>query len=1014
MQCWYCGCDIPYELTEKIKNNQNNVCCERCCAVLSKQGIFIEEQINKSGLDLKEIHRQWIFILHRQVYGLLRNSRYTIMIREKKGLKNHQTFRLAKKLRLTSLEEDIPNNWIDHPNINRKDFMDYHEYRQRQLCVDKIFEASFLPLFQTSIKFVYDLIIGNHKIDDFHGKVQMEIIKDLMNHHGVSINFYERGTFLYYITIYISRCIYDLIKRSNQNPKQNKDLIEKITHAVVFDVSSKEVNNELLKLIASNKRKRFKSKYEMFQSDLIWNQLYHESFLSYIRWLIKIILELMNNSIDFSTIQGIKQDLVENLTRRNLFGKNIRLQSRIRVNLIIVLSRMIYTILVTQADKMNLKLHQIELKTEAINDIVEILMKGIIANNQICSNYLVELYAIQPKEFDYTFQIFRSELKSDMIFAISFKNHLFWLTRIVYGLVSSEFDQKKISQFEYTLINDLKKFGKKREKYRLSSEDTENDSNNIGSVSENGSMSSRPKKSSSKKDRRVRYHFEVPTKYKNDKRIVHAPAWKFFELLKDQAYPDLSIADFWSHLGFNKQYHQNLALHISQKLKKGVIYTPDVKTLENIAQIIGNDINIDKILRNMIIKEIKKLSGIRENKLDTHWTGWKQTREKCWKLIDEYLKKNPALKQSTNYGKLQKDLMDYLSTYDDIHVVLSRDDMKLEHIMKGIIAIQLLQADNPLPQEDIRKISGFNNNRHIRNIRNVLNIPLPISFRNKQLFNDPDKKLRKCSDCNEIKSYNDFRTHYKDTEVFRSECRACESKKLCIATYQKKLLALIFLTLKSKGKVDVDKFLKDVKQGKRFDLRFKCAQCDSDMTEYLPALDLNHLDPTGKQYEWNNLSSMPIDRIIRILNKKNIEIACANCHSLYHASTFAAIKDFILETESFEEVKSEIHGKTARRSARLSITKRKISEMLYGGVCQDCKKIGVDKIPALSFHHTQPELKTIDPREYINKNYQDIMKIKQKFLEEKLKLLCINCHRLEGSFIFDRYKQTILSKYLLD
>ena len=132
LQCWYCGCDIPYELIEKIRVNQNNVCCERCCAVLSKYGNFNEGRNFKRGIDLKEIHRQWILILYRQAYGLLRKSRYTNMIREKRELKISQINRLTKKLRMTSLEQDIPNRWLDNPHINRKDFLDYHEYRQRQ------------------------------------------------------------------------------------------------------------------------------------------------------------------------------------------------------------------------------------------------------------------------------------------------------------------------------------------------------------------------------------------------------------------------------------------------------------------------------------------------------------------------------------------------------------------------------------------------------------------------------------------------------------------------------------------------------------------------------------------------------------------------------------------------------------------------------------------------------------------------------------------------------------------
>ena len=460
MQCWYCGCDIPYELIEKIKSNQSNVCCESCCAILSRQDSLIEDQNFKRGLNLKEIHRQWIFIISRQVYVLLRNSKYTNMIREKKELKNHQINRLTKKLRLVSLEQDIPNKWLDNPNINRKDFMDYNEYRQRQLCTDEIFEASFLSLFQNSIKFVYNSIVGNNKIDDSHGKIQMEIIDDLMKHYGVSINYYERGTFLYYITIFISRYIYDLIKKSKQNPTQNEDLIEKITKKVLFEVSSREANNELLTLIVSNNRKRFKNKYELFQSDLIWNQIYRKSFLIYVRWLTDTILELMSDNIDFSNLQGIKRDLVDNLTQTNFLGRHSEFPLEFIANLMIVLSRMIYTIVASQANKLDLKLHQIEFKTNAINEIVEILKSGILKNEQINTEYLVKKKNNKShlETFNEFYQDFRTELKSDKIFAAIFENNLRQLIIIVSNLITGKLENGKISNFESFLINTLQNF----------------------------------------------------------------------------------------------------------------------------------------------------------------------------------------------------------------------------------------------------------------------------------------------------------------------------------------------------------------------------------------------------------------------------------------------------------------------------------------------------------------------------------------------------------------------------
>ncbi len=40
------------------------------------------------------------------------------------------------------------------------------------------------------------------------------------------------------------------------------------------------------------------------------------------------------------------------------------------------------------------------------------------------------------------------------------------------------------------------------------------------------------------------------------------------------------------------------------------------------------------------------------------------------------------------------------------------------------------------------------------------------------------------------------------------------------------------------------------------------------------------------------------------------------------------------------------------------------------------------------------------------------MKIKEKFLEEKLEMLCIICHRMEEGSLFLDFKERILKKYL--
>ena len=178
------------------------------------------------------------------------------------------------------------------------------------------------------------------------------------------------------------------------------------------------------------------------------------------------------------------------------------------------------------------------------------------------------------------------------------------------------------------------------------------------------------------------------------------------------------------------------------------------------------------------------------------------------------------------------------------------------------------------------------------------------------------------------------------------------------------------------------------------------------MTEILPVVDFHHKDPRKKQFTWDDLKSLSFNRIIRIADKEGLEVTCANCHMTTFSSVFNAYKDQILSGDYLNVPisKKKILGYTAQI---------KIAEELYEGVCQDFRKIGVSQLPSLSFHHTDPKLKTIQkPSNYIRSNYANIVKIKALFLKEKITMLCKNCHRLEENIRFLEHKREILSKYL--
>jgi cytochrome c553 len=72
------------------------------------------------------------------------------------------------------------------------------------------------------------------------------------------------------------------------------------------------------------------------------------------------------------------------------------------------------------------------------------------------------------------------------------------------------------------------------------------------------------------------------------------------------------------------------------------------------------------------------------------------------------------------------------------------------------------------------------------------------------------------------------------------------------------------------------------------------------------------------------------------------------------------------------------------------------------GKCQNCNT-GIERLPTLEYHHPYPNLKN---KNNINFN-QNWMKTKQRLEDEKVSILCVNCHSKESSHIFNKYKEII-------
>jgi len=287
---------------------------------------------------------------------------------------------------------------------------------------------------------------GTELITDIKKEHQEDIREELKELYGLNIYSADREKFGYYLTIFTSRSIYNIIKQYNLGINITDIQIEMISNSIIVEIINNRVNNEWLAEFKPIKKK-FKKCYRELQSELSLNQALHEVFLEFFRLLTKIIINLINKK-DYSELQVIEYDIAEYLIKRDLFVSNIRLTVPFRYNLKICLSRLIYLRIKDIASKNKLKFRQLKLPNIEYRNISDEIMKYLITHNEIINNFLGELESIKTDDFNEFYEYLCLELKSDNLFAESFNYYLRWLIGHVHNIVSGKYKWRELSHFD--------------------------------------------------------------------------------------------------------------------------------------------------------------------------------------------------------------------------------------------------------------------------------------------------------------------------------------------------------------------------------------------------------------------------------------------------------------------------------------------------------------------------------------------------------------------------------------
>lgn len=810
-------------------------------------------------------------------------------------------------------------------------------------------------------------------IKEINKEHQEEIKDELKEIYSLNIYSADRKKFGYYLTVFASRSIYNIIKQSNLNLNITDTHIEMISNSILTEIINNRVNNEWLvvfKLI----KKNFKKLYRELQSELSLNQALQEVFLEFFQLLTKIIIKLIKKK-DYSELQGIEYDIAEYLIKRDLFVFNIRFTVPFRYNLKICLSRLIYLRIKNFVHNSNLKLCQLKLSNIDKREIADDFVKKITNHNDIINEFLGVLYRIKHREFNSFYEQLCLELKSDNLFRESFNYYLRWLIGHVHDMICGKYKWKELSHFDRIIITKLEQLLNVELEFNSLSQDEnlspckenkqenkllENIQNEIkGLISK--LITEDEKELFEKRAKDILKNFingESVQIRKNIKPVTIAATIFYTIIVSTENYPAISLKKISRICDATKSaisnYYNKYFKHNYPRLK--FYFNSRFICIRNVISLY-----FFKLMKDVKIETSELVLSLNECILENKGIPEKLTSED-FNILQEMI------------NQYRETFVKYFSDLAEIvkHLIIASE----VHKKIGAILIIRYLAEF-LEEKNINLLQTSETfYRSLIEIFDFLKESLPNFF--------PERELR------------DSQYNYN------------------------KIVA-------SKIKIYV---IKNIYGGKYFkDGAGKCPECvkehfvvNTDISRP-HALEFHH--PKNKKYEFSAKKLFEIflkdrgnpdflDDLIRLMEAEEVELICRNHHFLLQDKYFRYFEYFINWEDIFSLPPEIIHilittavnyhpktkYKTTKEKESIRtklvryLKKRYIIESFYGEKCHTCGELNLKKhLPAFVCHHFDEEIKKSNPSDLLDNKFlcSEIVRILEK---EKAGYICANCHKV--------------------
>ncbi|MBY8992473.1 MAG: hypothetical protein KGD58_17130 [Candidatus Lokiarchaeota archaeon] len=458
LYCQYCGVSLNLDYDLKInnedgENHNNTLYTQEESSLTNIQQNSQESDFSLSYTNIRSSLRSYIFQL---IYQLLKSTPFTLKkIQNKKELKTSHINIILKKI-WNELKDLNPNNLANQELVSSKRrIKNYFEEFQSSLRPYNNFRKKNFALFAENIEFVFGLILGDYEFSNLTTS-KKRIVLDLKKRFGFKSDTATTNSFTYTISLILSKKIRSIPTQYHITEGNNNKLaLDEIIGYVIDYLVTNKVKIFDLSEFNNSKKKKFHRTLKILIYNLKSDWIYRKSFEDHIYKLTIIVNSLINNIEYSSSLTGFERLISQGLKQSALFEKDQDFSPYFKLNLTLILSRIIYIKIKNSPGITKLNSQPVNLSITEEIEIRNSILDEITAGKKINSQLLKKFYMFSLEKFQTYYKKLQLKLSSDLIYVESFRNYLSDLVKLVFTIVHSISKKSQLTKLELAVIKDL-------------------------------------------------------------------------------------------------------------------------------------------------------------------------------------------------------------------------------------------------------------------------------------------------------------------------------------------------------------------------------------------------------------------------------------------------------------------------------------------------------------------------------------------------------------------------------